>query len=121
MRTHNTVKLPLCADFESRKQVGPWKKSMGIAAEVEACLCGDIQAMLKQRDKERDKIMDKDWAQLRASNIKEAKRTKQEQRQADVANSRYITEPDPPQSRVCPAGGGVCEADAVSIIQPQPL
>lgn len=70
---------------------------MGIAAEVEACLCGDIQAMLKQRDQERDKIMDKDWAQLRASNIKEAKRTEQEQRQADVANSRYITEPDPPQ------------------------
>jgi hypothetical protein len=116
-RTINTVKMPLCADVEARKQIGPWLRGKGLELDVNSCLCHPIEQMLKEHGRERDDILVKDLDQLaiqtgsgltsKGSKSRSgvaskkrattAKRSKVYRPEGDPRNARHIAQPRAPK------------------------
>jgi hypothetical protein len=117
-RQINTVKLPLCADFVARQQVGPWIKSGGAAPGLHACLCSSIENMLMEQEKQREEVIDADLAHRKSQRIPEKRRTKKQRESASVAKSRHMAEPQPPSYPVdqthVPVGMSLEEEDPMA-------
>jgi hypothetical protein len=104
-RTINTAKLPLCADFEARKQLGPWLDVNDVQAKPNTCFdCWTISVMLQQREADRVKVVDTDMKQLALqtrsdipANQKKMNKGKSNSKHADPCNARHIAEPNPPK------------------------
>jgi len=102
--TINTVKLPLCADVEARRQIGPWLQENRLDLDVNSCLCHPIEQMLKEHERERDQILKRDSDQLTVQTegskppaskkcAPRPKRSKVYQAKGDPSNALHITQP----------------------------
>jgi hypothetical protein len=109
-RTINTVKLPLCADVEARKRVGPWLQDKRLELDLNSCLCNPIEEMLEEHGRERHHILTRDLNQLAIQTLKHSKtgsaskkrettgkRTKAYQSKGDPSNARHIAQPCAPK------------------------
>jgi hypothetical protein len=114
-RTINTVKLPLCADVEARKRIGPWLQERRLELDLNSCLCKPIEEMLKEHGREQDNILTRDLDQLAIqtdsdqtskgsksrSALKKcattAKSTKAYRPEGDPSNARHIAQPRAPK------------------------
>jgi len=63
-RSINTVKLPLCADVEARKRIGPWLQEKRLELDLNSWLCNPIETMLEEHKTQWNRILTSDINQL---------------------------------------------------------
>jgi len=104
----NTIKLPLCADMEARKKIGPWLQEKSLELDLNSCLCHPIQKMLQEHETQRDGILTRDCDQL-AIQVDLAKTSKSQSAskkrattaknagKGDPSNALHIAQPHTPK------------------------
>jgi len=104
----NTIKLPLCADMEARKKIGPWLQEKSLELDLNSCLCHPIQKMLQEHETQRDGILTRDCDQLaiQADLAKTSKSRSASKKRAttaknagkgDPSNTLHIAQPRAPK------------------------